>query len=266
MARLDDLGWKRQVWKDDIRRIDRCRHQVDVVFHLAAVTRRERFVAEPHESYDINVTGALATLDYCQKVGARCVFTSTSAVYDAGASQGPLAEDGPVKPTLLYGVSKWVAENICRRHQTPVVILRLFNVYGPGQHPDFLVPYIIDCLQQRRPITLRMPQAQRDFVYVDDVVSALIKAGQVQGANHAIFNIGSGQATRIIDFLRLAEKIWGKSAGEIETGQSNQGEVPAAIANIAQARRGLGWRPQYDLATGLKTMRDSDRNKSLKTS
>jgi nucleoside-diphosphate-sugar epimerase len=251
---LTAAGWSVQLWPDEVRQIERCRAQVEVVFHLAAATRPDRFATALAESYDINITGTLAVLNYCRRVGAKCVFASTSAVYQAPVGAGLLAESSPLQPSLPYGVSKWVAENLCRHHETPVVILRLFNVYGPGQHPDFLVPHLLDCLRQQRPITLRMPQAQRDFVYVDDVVSALRLAAEPAVANEAIFNIGSGQASRIIDLLHLAETVTGRPAVEIKTGGANEGEVAAAIADIRLAAQGLGWQPHYTLAAGLAAM------------
>lgn len=254
VARLAAAGWEVFTWPDDIRRIGQGRRKVEVVFHLAAVTRHERFVAEPYESYDINVTGTLAVLNYCQNIGAKCIFTSTSAVYDTATSDDQLTEEDPLKPTSPYGISKWIAENICRHQAVPVVILRLFNVYGPGQHPAFLIPYIVDCLQDRRPLILRMPQARRDFIYVKDVIDALIKAAHWPGSSCSVLNIGSGQATRIIDFVHLAEQIVGQTAVEIKTTGSNEGEVSAAIANIERAAHDLNWAPRYDVCAGLRAL------------
>jgi GDP-4-dehydro-6-deoxy-D-mannose reductase len=201
----------------------------------------------------------LAALNYCREVGAKCIFTSSSAVYDAATSGDQLTEEGPIKPTLPYGISKWIAENVCRHQNVPVVILRLFNVYGPGQHHAFLVPYIIDCLQHHRPLTLRMPQARRDFIYVQDVVDALIKAAYWSGPTCSVFNIGSGQATYIIDFIHLAEQIVGHIANEIKTTRLNEGEVSIAIADVKRAAQDLKWVPRYDVCAGLRALVDSER-------
>jgi nucleoside-diphosphate-sugar epimerase len=256
LARLQAEGWTVIPWRADVRRVAECREEVEVVFHLAALTKHQDFSQRPHECYDVNIGGTLAVLNYCQRVGARCVFTSTSGVYDAVGVTGLLTETAHLEPTLPYGISKWVAENLCRQqaHLVPSVILRLFNVYGPGQHPDFFVPYVLDCLQEGRPLALRMPQARRDFVYVADVVEALVQAAHLAGTGSEVFNIGSGQATRVLDFVRLAEQIWGRAAVGLETVGANAGEVPAAIADIERARDRLGWMPRYDVQAGLAAM------------
>lgn len=254
VARLKAEGWTVLARTDDIRRIERCDQPAGVVFHLAAVTRPDDFAANPAESYDVNVTGTQAVLDYCRRVEARCIFTSTSAVYAPTTDGQPLAEDAPLKPTSPYGTSKWLAENLCHRSTTPVTILRLFNVYGPGQNPAFLVPYIFDCLREDRPLSLRRPDAQRDFVYVDDVIEALLRAVDGAQVGGAVFNIGSGQTTRILDVVRAAERAVGRAAVEIKTADSARDEVSISVANIKRARQVLGWRPQYDLPRGLAAM------------
>lgn len=257
LARLQAEGWTVSPWQADIRRVTECEERVEVVFHLAALTRHHDFTHQPHESYDVNISGTLAVLNYCQKVGARCVFTSTSGVYDAAGGQGPLSETASLKPTLPYGISKWVAENLCRQQAqlVPSVILRLFNVYGPGQHPDFFVPYLLSCLQEGRPLALRMPHAHRDFVYVADVVEALVRTAYFEGTASEVFNIGSGQATRVLDVVRLAQQVWERSAVGLETVGSHEGEVPAAIADIGRAKQMLAWTPRYDIQAGLAAIK-----------
>lgn len=228
-----------------------------MVFHLAAVVGNAKFSAQPNEGYDVNVTGTLAVLNYCHRVAAKCVVTTTSGVYRPNDGGGPISEDSPIDPRQPYTISKWLAENVCIRQATdlniPCVVLRVFNVFGEGQDSSFLVPHVLGCLQSGELLTLRMPQALRDFVYVDDVVEALVKAWEYPGQGFSIFNIGTGQATRVIDLVHLAEKVTGKSAA-IEVNESGTDEPVAVIADISKARREIGWSPRYDLNQGLLAM------------
>jgi nucleoside-diphosphate-sugar epimerase len=99
-----------------------------------------------------------------------------------------------------------------------------------------------------------MPEALRDFVYVDDVVDALIRAARFRETEFRVFNIGSGQAIRVIDMVHLTEELYGKVAS-IEVIGPNPEESSAIIADIRRARKELGWTPQYDLAGGLVAMK-----------
>lgn len=259
-ARLQLDGWDTRAWETDVREIARHEEAVDVVFHLAAISQHDRFVTEPHDAYDVNVTGTQAVLNYCQAVGATCVLTSTSGIYRSGPGTSCVQEDAPTGPSLPYAISKWLAESLCRRQAEArgvlSVALRLFNVYGPGQHASFLVPHVLDCLLEERALHLRMPEAIRDFVYVDDVVDGLVKASAYEHGGYAAFNIGSGEATRVIDLVHLAEEVWGKTAS-IEVSEPHTGELPSMAADVTRARQELGWTPRHDLRAGLLAMKHS---------
>ena len=245
-------------WHEDVRSLMRCDRRVDAVIHLAGVSRHDDFATDPQRSYEVNVTGTLAVLNYCQRVGARCVLASSSAIYRLPQGHHPLSEEAPIGPGLPYGTSKWLAEMLCQRQATDMgvqsVALRLFNVYGPDQHPSFLVPYVVDCLSRGRPISLRMPNAIRDFVYVDDAVDAFIRASRVGHEGFMAFNIGTGEKTRVIELVRLAEEVYGRAVA-VDVVGANEGEPSAVIADISRAHAELGWTPRYDLRTGLEAMK-----------
>ncbi|MDA2932748.1 NAD(P)-dependent oxidoreductase [Acidobacteria bacterium AH-259-D05] len=253
-ARLTEGAYDFMKWERDIRALSECNQQVDVVFHLAAVTRYEQFAGSPQESYEINVAGTLAVLNYCQKMGARCVLTSTSAVYRAPADGSRLAEDSPLEPRSPYAISKCLAESVCRQQekdlQVPSIVLRIFNVYGTGQHPSFLVPYVVTCLLEGQPIVLRMPHAIRDFVAVEDVVEALLLASKFPCDGFRVFNIASGKATKVLDLVRTTERIFGP-AQKIETRSGHQAEPDVVVADVNRAREELGWQAKISLESGL---------------
>ena len=173
---------------------------MDTVYHLAAVTDRQMFVENACEAYDVNVCGTLAVLHYCRKVGATCVMTSTSGVYNGSSESENLSESDEINPSNPYSLSKWLAEEVCKYESENMgvrtIILRLFNVFGYGQDSSFLIPYIVNCLIAGEKMNLRMPEATRDFVYIDDVVEALLKAGQIRDTYFDVFNIGSGNRNK----------------------------------------------------------------------
>ena len=247
-------------WNADVRDLIKCTEPTDAVLHLAAVSRNEQFTDRPHESFVTNVVGTAAVLNYCSRVGARCVLTSTSAVYRSRDGAYSVAEDATIRPSSAYGISKWLAESLCHQQQedagTASTVLRLFNVYGPGQHPSFVIPYVVQCLKMRRPIFLRMPDGIRDFVYVTDVVDALFKAARLRDPGVKVFNIGSGRAVRIREMVGIAERIFGP-ATSIEVVHSHPGELTAMIADITRAREELHWIPKDDLESGLTAIETS---------
>jgi len=232
--------------------------KADTVFHLAAVVEPDRFTPEPYDAFDVNITGTLSVLNYCRQFQARCIFASTSAVYEPLNTWGLLSEDSPVKPTSPYAVSKLIAENICfqqsEQYDIPCAVMRIFNVYGPGQRSTFLIPYVLECLLEKRILSLRMPEAQRDFVYIDDVVDALVKASTVQKSGARMYNIGTGNSTQVIDMVRKAESLFKPSVG-IDIAIPNPGEPMNIVANVNRATHELGWLPIYNLKEGLEAIK-----------
>ncbi|KGF73216.1 hypothetical protein DO97_01550 [Neosynechococcus sphagnicola sy1] len=95
---LQSQGWEVTTWQGDVRMLAGCTAKVEVVLHLAAVVRSQQFAAAPHEAWDVNVGGTLAALNYCQRVGARCVLTSTSGIYQGHTDATPGPRNGGSLP------------------------------------------------------------------------------------------------------------------------------------------------------------------------
>ena len=246
-------------WNADVRDLIKCTEPADAVLHLAATSRSEQFTDSPHESFATNVVGTAAVLNYCGRVGARCVLASTSAVYCPSDDAYSVAEDAAVRPASAYGISKWLAESLCHQQAgdagTASTVLRLFNVYGPGQHPSFVVPYVVQSLKVRRPIFLRMPDGIRDFVYVTDVVDAFFKAARLRDPGVTVFNVGSGRAVRVREMVKVAERVFGKAVA-VEEAPVHPGEIDAVVADTRRARDELGWKAIHNLEAGLTAMRN----------
>src|SRR5215470_12786524 len=99
----------------DVREMATHDERADVVVHLAAFVRHDQFAEAPRYGYDVNVLGTQSVLEYCRRVGARCVLASTSAVYGTAASAA-LLESAPPEPLSAYAISKWLAERLCERY------------------------------------------------------------------------------------------------------------------------------------------------------
>jgi UDP-glucose 4-epimerase len=247
--------------------------EIDCVFHLAARVSVPESVLYPREYNAANVGGTVSLMEAMRDVGVRrVVFISSGTVYgDQG--QQPLKETAAPNPRSPYAVSKLAAEYYVRTigdlWGIETVILRVFNAYGPGQHmPPSHAPVVPHYLRQAmRGGTLVMhgDGAQtRDYVYVDDVVSAMISAATAPGINHQIINIGSGMETSIRDLVRLIMEVTGMTLEAISNPKNDPG-VSRMQADINLAHDKLGYQPRFSLEEGLRLTlkRDSRFNKDL---
>src|SRR5262249_27544022 len=145
------------------------------------------------------------------------VFASTCAVYDTATRDSWLREDSPLLPRGTNGISKFLAEEVLRakagHHGFPAIILRLFNLYGPGQPRGYLVADVLHSIEIGEPIRFRNPRAVLDFVHVDDVSEAICRAAERMPTDGArVFNIGTGKATGVLEVAEAMVRLAG--AGE----------------------------------------------------
>lgn len=239
---------------------------VDCVYHLAARVSVAQSILHPHDYNRVNVGGTVSLMEAMRDTGvSRVVFTSSGAIYGHQPEQ-PVHEDDLPQPDSPYAVSKWSAEQyihtIGQLWDIETVALRIFNAYGPHQSlPVSHAPVIPRFLQQALTggsIVLFGDGAQtRDFVYVDDVVSALITAATAKKVNRQVINIGSGVETSVDGLVNEIEKVNGRSAKRIYN-REKTGGVPRLVADISRAKALLGFRPQIDLASGLQRILDQD--------
>lgn len=236
-------------WKD-VQSIPK----VDVVFHLAARTFIPWCIKNPKETYEINTQGTLNILKYCRKHDAKLVYPS-SYVYGM-PEYLPIDENHPLKPNNIYTKSKLMAEKLCinyhKDYQLNCTILRTFNIYGPGQRNDFLIPSIVRQIKENNKIMLKDPAPKRDFIYVIDVIRALIKAANYK--KFGIFNIGYGKSYSVEQVVKNLVKIHGKKIHVDYTNEKRKNEIMDCYADISKAKKELGWKPTVNLDTGLKNV------------
>jgi UDP-glucose 4-epimerase len=232
---------------------------VDCVYHLAARVLVAESVLYPREYNAVNVGGTVAVMEAMRDVGVkRVVFISSGAVYGDQAAQ-PLVETGTPDPRSPYAVSKLAAEYYVRTIGAlwgiETVCLRVFNAYGPGQHlPPSHPPVIPNMLRQAAGggtvVVHGEGEQTRDFVFVDDVVRAMVGAATSSNIDREIINVGSGVETSIAELARLVLKATGSDTEIVHSPRTGPG-VARLCADISRARQLLGYQPRVGLEEGL---------------
>jgi UDP-glucose 4-epimerase len=228
---------------------------VSVVFHLAAQTDVQTSVVRPADDAGVNVVGTVLVAEAARRAGARVVFTSTGgAIY--GECDGPAGERSPRRPLSPYGISKLCAEEYLagwnRIHGTTHVTARLANVYGPRQAPSLeggVVAVFLDRMARGEPTVIFGDGLQtRDFVYVGDVVRALLTAATHEGGG--VFNIGTGEETTVLALHAACAHAAGSTA-EAGFEPERLGDVSRSVLDVSLAGSELGFRTRTTRAEGL---------------
>ena len=240
---------------------------VDCVYHLAARVSVPESVLYPREYNAVNVGGTVSLMEAMRDVGVRrVVFISSGAVYGEQEMQ-PLKEDAPPYPQSPYAVSKLSAEYYVRTigdlWGIDTVSLRVFNAYGPGQHlpPSHppVIPYFLRQAKRGASLVIHGPGTQtRDYVFVDDIMAAMIAASTAPALDNLVINIGSGVGTNVRQLVRLVKEVTGANVEVIENPKVDPGARFMA-ADLTQAREKLGYQPRFSLEEGLRLTLERDR-------
>jgi UDP-glucose 4-epimerase len=234
--------------------------EVDVVYHLAARVSVPESVLYPRDYNNVNVGGTVALMEAMRDVGVRrVVLASSGAVYgDLGVQT--LTESITPNPRSPYAVSKLAAEYYVRTigglWGIETVSLRIFNAYGPGQHlpashPPVVPHYLKQALRGGTLVAHGDGSQTRDYVYVDDVISALVAAATAPNINGLVINVGSGVETSIRDLIKTVLEVTGGKAEVIYNAQTSGG-VSHMRADITLAQEKLSYRPSIKLDEGLR--------------
>ena len=229
----------------------------DLVFHLAAYTASVASRDEPLAVHDINVTGTLNVLTAATDAAA-IVIVSSAAVYGDQETNGPIVETAALQPATPYALSKLMAEQygmLMADDRRAVTCLRLFNVYGPRQaltnsYAAVIASFLGALTANREPVIYGSGAQTRDFVYVDDVVTALLLASQ-SSESFGVYNIGTGIAVTVNDLLReigAAIDIVPKPRHEA----ARPGDIDFSQADITRAKTKLRFTPSVPLTKGLR--------------
>jgi NAD dependent epimerase/dehydratase len=230
----------------------------DIVMHLAALIAIPYSYVAPRSYVRTNVEGTLNVLEAARRFGTkRVVQTSTSEVYGT-AVRTPIDEDHPLQGQSPYSASKIgadkIAESYYRSFDSPVVILRPFNTYGPRQSARAFIPTIISQALSRDAIHLGALTPRRDMTFVTDTVEGFIRAATAPGIEGEIINLGTGESASVGEFadriLRLMDCRKAVVHDEART-RPEKSEVMQLLSDNRKAARLMGWRPTTPLDDGL---------------
>jgi len=227
----------------------------EIVVHLAAQADVGTSVEQPVLDAEVNVLGTLNVLEAARTHGAQLVFSSTGgAIY--GECDRPAREDDERRPVSPYGTAKLAAEEYLatwkRLHGTNHVVLRFANVYGPRQLAKLeggVIAIFMDRLRAGEGVTIFGDGEQtRDFVYVGDVVAAILAA---VGQDGGVFNVGTRVETSVVALFAACRAVTGIDV-EAEHAPARAGELQRSVLDPSLAANVLGWRAETSLDEGLR--------------
>lgn len=226
----------------------------DIVYHTA-VYGGDSSQKDFRKIVDSNLFGTVNLINACKKVDLE-LLVNTGSSSEYGVKTVPMREDDLLEPVNDYGVLKSAATLYCqaiaKKKELPITTLRLFSPYGSYEGPTRLVSStILACLRGERP-QISSRSFVRDFVLINDVLDAYLKAVATQCADCQIFNIGSGEQHSVGEVVDTIIRLTGnKIKPVIEIPPKWQNEPAVWQADISKARKHLGWSPKYDLVRGL---------------
>jgi UDP-glucose 4-epimerase len=257
-ASADDL----EVIRGDVRDlgvVERAVKGADTIFHQAAMRSVPRSVADPLGANENNVTGTLHVFEAARRAGVRrVVYASSSSVYGDGPEL-PKREEQEPAPVSPYAVSKLAGEHYGRvwhrLYGVETVGLRYFNVFGPRQDPASeyatVIPRFILQALRGEPLEIHGDGRQsRDFTYIDNVVEANMLAARAEAVGGAVFNIGVGARTSLLDIVERLETLLARPLVRRHT-PPRAGDVLHTLADVSRARRMLGYVPLVGFEEGL---------------
>jgi UDP-glucose 4-epimerase len=239
---------------------------VDCVYHLAARVSVPESILYPVEYNQVNVGGTVALMTAMRDAGVRRVILASSGAAYGEQTQQPVSENAVMRPTSPYAVSKLAAEYyihaIGALSGIESVALRIFNAYGPQQqlppaHAPVIPRFLQAALSGGSLVIFGSGKQSRDFVYIDDVVRALMLAATAQNINRACINIGSGVDVSMKQLVDEIETLLQTQTHRLYNEEEGAG-VTRLVADISLAAKLLGWSPQISLRAGLANMLERD--------
>ena len=235
------------------------KEKFDVIYHLAAQIDGRKSIKAPLYDAENNINGSINIFELAKKMGTqKIIYSSTAAVYGSPSPANlPLGEKSPTQPRVPYGISKLSAENYLQfysqQHDIDCIILRFSNVYGPRQkysgEGSVVVAFIKRMLQGKHPIIHGDGKQTRDFIYVNDVAEACVKALNYNRTD--ILNVSTGTETSIIKLYSILRSLAGFELEPIYKGKRS-GDISRSVLNNSKICNKMNWQPSTSLKTGLE--------------
>lgn len=262
-SRLTSLHDRITLVEGDIRdpdALDRSIQGCEVVFHEAALASVARSVWDPRVSNDVNTSGTIEVMLAASRAGVRrVVFAGSSSVY-GDSPELPRRETQRPNPRSPYATSKLAAEfyvhSLGALHGVETVVLRYFNVFGPGQDPDSeyaaVVPkFVTAALHGERATIYGDGSQSRDFTFIDNVVMANLLAADAARVSGITCNVGCGTRYSLIELLEAVASVVGRTLEPVFV-PARPGDVPHSIADISLASDRLGYRVLVPFEEGVR--------------
>jgi dTDP-glucose 4,6-dehydratase len=268
----NDYGWLEQleeglrdeveIFRGDLANPEAVTNAVrdrDTVFHLGALIPIPYSYQHPREFVEANVVGTLNVLEACRRDPVRrLVHTSTSEVYGT-AMRVPIDEEHPLNAQSPYAATKIGADQLAlsfwRSFETPVVVARPFNTFGPRQSARAVIPTLITQALAREDVELGSTHPTRDFLYVEDLTRGFERCAEAGGVEGEVINLGSGSEISIADLAEEVFRLVGREASlsfSEDRARPPGSEVERLLADTAKAERLLDWKPEVGLEEGLR--------------
>tara|TARA_X000001036_G_C20525449_1_gene743915 strand:- start:133 stop:993 length:861 start_codon:yes stop_codon:yes gene_type:complete len=227
--------------------------EFDLLIHLAAETYIPDSYIDPIKFYNTNVLGTMNMLELCRKYNAKIIYTS-SYIYGV-PEKLPIDEKHKIQPSNPYSESKYLGENLCKAYyrdfDVSYMILRPFNIYGPNQNKNFLLSKIINSAKDGL-VELMDSRPKRDYIYIDDVISAYTAIIQKGFVKNLIINIGSGESYSISEILDIVQKNIKNNFKVVYLNKYRKNEILDTVADISLAKETIGWTPATSIKQGIK--------------
>lgn len=269
--RLAAMGWEvvsMNSTDGDIARwqsLDRFATQdIEYAIHLAGKIFVPDSWDDPQPFFQTNVLGTANILNFCSK--RRIPVTYVSAYVYGHPKSLPISEDSLIQPSNPYALTKRLAEQACEfyasAYDLPVTTLRPFNAFGIGQAESFLIPDIINqVLDAREKITVKDLAPRRDYVYLDDLVAALLATLDEPGG-YRVFNIGSGISLSVQEVIDVIQDTAGTQKRVVCKHAPRTNELTDVVADISKAGNELEWYPKHSFREGIENIIRSERKKN----
>lgn len=229
--------------------------QTEIVIHLASKTSVPESWTTSYDYINCNLMGTVNALNYCKQHNSKLIFIS-SYLY-GNPDQLPINENALLKPTNPYALSKLLSEQACeyysKSENIKTVILRPFNIFGPGQSDNYLIQFIISQLETSNIIKVKDLIPKRDYIYIDDFTDAILKSLTLN-SNFNIFNIGSGQSYSVKEVIDIIQKLLKTDASVESENERRKNEIMDTIADISMANQILNWSPKISFIEGIQNI------------